>query len=162
KCLEKDRNRRYATARDFANDLDRWRHGEPVTASPQTLTYLLGKLARRHWRPLAAAGSILALLCIGVAVAFCQLNAPRPAAEAARQAADDARQSAESRRVEAEAERRSAQRERDNAVAARAEAERNARLAKAEADRANRLFYRRQIAEAQRRWESGNAAEARR
>ena len=48
KCLEKDPTRRYATAADLAEDLARWQRGEPVTAQPQTIRYLLGKLVHRH------------------------------------------------------------------------------------------------------------------
>ncbi len=34
KCLERDPNRRYATAGEFAEDLRRWQRGEPVAARP--------------------------------------------------------------------------------------------------------------------------------
>ena len=48
KCLEKDPARRYATAAELAEDLARWQRGEPVTAQPQTIRYVLGKLVHRH------------------------------------------------------------------------------------------------------------------
>ena len=48
KCLEKDRNRRYGSAQELADDLARWLGGEPVQAQPPTLGYLLRKSLRRH------------------------------------------------------------------------------------------------------------------
>ena len=56
KCLEKDRDRRYATAAELAADLGRWLRGEPVQAQPPSLGYLLEKSLRRHasgwpWSP---------------------------------------------------------------------------------------------------------------
>jgi hypothetical protein len=34
KCLEKDANRRYATAAELTRDLGRWQAGEPARARP--------------------------------------------------------------------------------------------------------------------------------
>lgn len=68
KCLEKDPHRRYATAAEYAADLQRYLHGEPVKARP------IGKLTRGwRWcrrRPAASgflvASSIAALALVGV------------------------------------------------------------------------------------------------
>ena len=46
--LEKDRARRYATAIDFASDLERFLANEPVSAHPPSIKYRLFKLLRRH------------------------------------------------------------------------------------------------------------------
>src|SRR5262249_49834891 len=43
KCLEKDRSRRYATAAELADDLGRWRRGEPVRAGRLGWAYRLRK-----------------------------------------------------------------------------------------------------------------------
>ncbi len=51
KCLEKDRARRYATASDLAQDLQRFRVSDPVTARPPTTAYRLGKFVRRNRVP---------------------------------------------------------------------------------------------------------------
>jgi WD40 repeat protein/serine/threonine protein kinase len=59
KCLEKDPQRRYASARDLADDLARWSRDEPVMAQPLTLRYLLGKRLRRYRRYVAAALVVL-------------------------------------------------------------------------------------------------------
>ncbi|MGD9855480.1 MAG: protein kinase, partial [Planctomycetaceae bacterium] len=48
KALEKDRNRRYETASDFAADVERYRHDEAVLACPPSALYRLRKLARRN------------------------------------------------------------------------------------------------------------------
>jgi hypothetical protein len=50
RCLEKDASRRYASARELADDLARWQRGEPVEAHRLTWSYRLGKWARRQRR----------------------------------------------------------------------------------------------------------------
>jgi tetratricopeptide (TPR) repeat protein len=63
KALEKDRSRRYETANEFAADLLRYLHDEPVQACPPSVPYQLHKFVRRNKRGLAAAGVLgLALL----------------------------------------------------------------------------------------------------
>ena len=48
RALEKDRARRYATANDFAKDIQRYLADEAVEACPPSVGYRLRKLARRH------------------------------------------------------------------------------------------------------------------
>jgi serine/threonine protein kinase len=67
KCLEKQPNRRYATAAELAEDLERWERGDPVVAQPPTLRYVLGKYVQRHrWRVSAAIALVLLLLAVGI------------------------------------------------------------------------------------------------
>ncbi len=48
KCLETDPSRRYATARAVSEDLARLLDGEPISARPASLSYRLGRKARKH------------------------------------------------------------------------------------------------------------------
>ncbi len=63
KCLEKDRNRRYAAASDLAADLQRHLDDEPVLARPPSLGYRFRKFAKRNKVGLAIA---VALSLLGV------------------------------------------------------------------------------------------------
>ena len=48
KSLEKEPQRRYATAEAFANDIKRFLNGEPVLAKPPSITYLVAKNLNRN------------------------------------------------------------------------------------------------------------------
>ncbi len=58
KCLDKNPQKRYASAEAFALDLERWLRGEPIQARPTTVARRAIKWARR--RPAAAASVALA------------------------------------------------------------------------------------------------------
>ena len=66
RCLEKDPARRYESARDLAEDLDRFLDGEPIHARPAGWTYRTAKRLRKH-RALAlvSAAAVLALIVLG-------------------------------------------------------------------------------------------------
>jgi predicted Ser/Thr protein kinase len=66
KCLEKDPARRYESARDLAEDLDRFLDGEPIRARPAGFVYRAGKRLRKN-RALTAVSiaAILALVLLG-------------------------------------------------------------------------------------------------
>ena len=67
RCLEKDPNRRYATAGELSEDLARWQRSEPVTAHPPTLRYVAGRYVRRRIVPLAiSAVAVLGLLVTAI------------------------------------------------------------------------------------------------
>lgn len=67
KCLEKPIALRYESARALAEDLRRYRDQEPIHARPATLTYRLGKLARKYRLlfGLATAGLLTLLFLLG-------------------------------------------------------------------------------------------------
>ena len=72
KALEKDRNRRYATANDLARDLERYLAGEPVEAGAPSAGYRLMKYARKHLVALLTAGAFAAVLMSATAVSVWQ------------------------------------------------------------------------------------------
>jgi len=92
KAMDKDRLRRYQSASELEADLARFMRHEPVLARPPSLTYRLGKLARRRKGLLSAVATALFLLVAGTAVSTWQ------AIEAV-----NARREADARRVQAEA-----------------------------------------------------------
>jgi eukaryotic-like serine/threonine-protein kinase len=66
KALEKDPARRYATAAELGQELERHIRDEPVSAGPPAPTYRLKKRIRRHRLPIATAAAALALAGLGV------------------------------------------------------------------------------------------------
>jgi WD40 repeat protein/serine/threonine protein kinase len=65
KCLEKDRERRYATANALGRDIQRYLANEPVEARPPTARYRLRKFVTRHKRPVLAATLVMLALIGG-------------------------------------------------------------------------------------------------
>jgi predicted Ser/Thr protein kinase len=76
KCIEKDPDRRYDSARALADDLERWLDGEAIQARPAGWTYHLGKKLRKH-RALAAvtAAAVLALLVLTIGLVHTRMQA---------------------------------------------------------------------------------------
>src|SRR5438270_1214181 len=71
KTLEKDRNRRYETAKDFAADVQRYLSDEPVLACPPTSLYRFRKFTRRNRVALVIAtlaATVLVLAMVGLLV----------------------------------------------------------------------------------------------
>jgi serine/threonine protein kinase/WD40 repeat protein len=66
KALEKDRNRRYATANGLATDLQRYLANEPVAACPPTVGYRLRKFVTRNKVPVVAAALVAGALVSGI------------------------------------------------------------------------------------------------
>lgn len=72
KALEKDRTRRYPTAGDFAQDIDRYLHDQPVAACPPSTRYRLGKFVRRNKTAVLATLAVAVSLCLGTGIATWQ------------------------------------------------------------------------------------------
>ncbi len=85
RCLERDPARRYGSARELAEDLDRWLDGEPVLARPASRTYRLLKRVRKN-RTLAAvlAVSVAAVAVLGTVALRAQWRAAETALAAQR------------------------------------------------------------------------------
>jgi serine/threonine protein kinase len=125
KAIEKEKNRRYASASDLAGDIRRYLTNLPVVARPPSASYHLKKFARRHIRLVASAATVFVVLIAGVVASTGEAVRARHAEAAATlaqshagiQARDALREKAvaESARAEALKQRTEAQRERSNA-----------------------------------------------
>ncbi|XZE17591.1 protein kinase domain-containing protein [Pirellulaceae bacterium SH449] len=85
KALEKNRNRRYDSASDFAADVQRYLDGVVVNACPPTLAYRFRKLAQRNRGILTTVSLLTLTMLIGTGVSLWQAVQ----ANAARQLADE-------------------------------------------------------------------------
>jgi len=70
KALEKVPERRYLTAQEMGDDIDRYLHGLPVRAHPDSFAYRAGKFAKRHMFAIAASGAVVASLAGGLVVSL--------------------------------------------------------------------------------------------
>jgi len=68
KCLEKDRDRRYATPLALAEELEHYLNNEPVLARPASTTYRMSKLVKRNKSAVAAAVFFAAILVVATTV----------------------------------------------------------------------------------------------
>ena len=76
KCLEKDPARRYDSARDLAEDLDRFLEGDTILARPAGWGYRARKRLRKHKAlAMVSAAAVLALVALGAFSARQQWNA---------------------------------------------------------------------------------------
>jgi serine/threonine protein kinase len=66
KALEKEKERRYSSAADLADDIRRFLRDEPITARPPSAAYQVAKFARRHKAIVAAVVAAFLVLVSGV------------------------------------------------------------------------------------------------
>jgi serine/threonine protein kinase len=90
KALEKDRNRRYASASDLAADIARYLNNEPVTAHAPSFAYRTRKYLRRHRPGFAVAASVI--LAIALLVTWWRIPRAVPVVESVTQLTDDGQQ----------------------------------------------------------------------
>ena len=92
KAIEKDRHRRYASAADLVDDLERHQSDVPILARPPSLFYRLTKFARRHRdnASTVAASFGSALLLVAIISGFLAWRAAREAQQMQQRAEDAA------------------------------------------------------------------------
>jgi non-specific serine/threonine protein kinase/serine/threonine-protein kinase len=139
KALEKDRERRYQSAVELAQDIRRYLSGEAIIARPPSIIYQLRVFARRNKGFFSAVAAAFVVLIGGVIVStslYVRSETARKDAEAARSAeaeqrslADQAKKQAEMERDRAVAAETLAEEQRDVALDAKHEARRQAYFA---------------------------------
>ena len=150
KCLEKDPARRYASAADLADDLDRWLQGEPIHARPATSAERVRKWVRRNPALAAALSGLALVLLLGLGLLGGLLYESQRRAKEASEAAHAAQEAAQR---ESEL-RHAADRARDGADAA-------ARQAAEERRATERMLYFNRVALAQQYWRGDGIEQAR-
>ena len=100
KALRKERNERYETPSDLADDIRNYIDGKPLIAAPVSKAYRMRKYVRRNRSLVVAVGAIISALVIGLGVASWQWRV----AEAQTIEADSARELAQAETVRAEAQ----------------------------------------------------------
>lgn len=88
KAMQKVPERRYATIREFAEDIRLYLHHRPVLARPDSLFYRASKFVRRNTFAVAAAAAALVVAVTATALAFSRVSEERDLAEAERQKAE--------------------------------------------------------------------------
>jgi len=85
KALEKDRRRRYDSATQFAEDIQRYLQGQVILARPPSFRYRLTKTLRRNWFAISAMATVMVTLIIAVTVTTRQMFVARAEATRANQ-----------------------------------------------------------------------------
>jgi len=119
KCLQKDPSKRYATAGDLADDLERFRAGQPILARPVGGIERLVRWCKRNPRIAGLSAAVVVLLVAGTVVSSALavgMARERNQKETERLRAEEARELADIRRGEAEAAKLEAQKNADEVL----------------------------------------------
>jgi serine/threonine-protein kinase len=79
--MQRDPQRRYATADALAQDIERYLQGETVSARPDSVAYRMHKALKRHWVGVSAVTAVLIAVLSGSAVALVQAQRAARASE---------------------------------------------------------------------------------
>jgi serine/threonine-protein kinase len=149
KALAKDPAERYASAKELAEEVQRWLADEPVRAYPEPASARLRRWARRHRPLVAGAAALLVTAVAALAVSTVMIHREQAETEQARaravaNAAEARKQRdvARRQRSRAEAHAREAHRQKDVAKGERRRAQANAARAARQRD-ATQIQYRR-------------------
>jgi serine/threonine-protein kinase len=77
KALKKSVDERYRSVDAFAQDLDRYLHGQPVLAQPDSRRYRIGKFVGRHRFAIAMSAALGVSVMAGVAISVWQASEAR-------------------------------------------------------------------------------------
>ena len=105
KAIRKDREQRYKTASDMAEDIQNYLDGNPLTAGPESVLYRFKKVLKKYSGIAAAVASAAAILVISLVVIthlYFQSEKSRIAAIESEKAALDAKNHADVLRIKAE------------------------------------------------------------
>ncbi|RMF71636.1 MAG: serine/threonine protein kinase, partial [Planctomycetota bacterium] len=94
KALEREPDRRYASAAELAGDIRRFLADEPIVARPPSAAYHFRKFARRNTAAVAAVGALFAVILVAAPVATWQAIRARSAERLARERLAQAERSA--------------------------------------------------------------------
>jgi len=134
KAMRKEPERRYRTASELADDVRRYLRGDPLLAGPESLTYRVRKLVRKHAGLVASAAGILVALTMGLIIVtnlYMKGETARAAAAVAEEKAREAQVQAETERDKAREAQTQAEQHHQEALMARDEAQREAKVLEA-------------------------------
>ena len=144
KCLQKEPARRYQTARELANDLNRFFNSEPIHARPVNRAERLWRWCRRNPQLAGLTAAVAVALIAGTGVStYFAFEAERNTQQAiaALEETEREKQRAEQEKQRAEQEENRADARADEARTAQTRAEANARLAQQQKELARRNLY---------------------
>ena len=95
KALEKDKERRYGSAAEFAADIRRYLEDLPIAAKPASTSYQLRKFVRRHKALVAGTVTVIFTLAAGVVVSTWEAVQARRAERMAAEQRDRANRNAQ-------------------------------------------------------------------